>query len=149
MLKRKMYDFLKEWKACHKNECLFIKGARQIGKTYLVESFGKAEYKSFVEINFLKSPGLKLIFEGDISADEIFVSDGAKSDSADIQVIRNQCNQCVIDASWNMIYAADDAEFDAMWDEMTADLDGLGFQDLMAWDKDVYTVELEAKNAVK
>lgn len=71
------------------------------------------------------------------------------SDSADIQVIRNQCNQCVIDASWQMIYAKDDAEFDAMWDEMTTDLDGLGFQDLMAWDKDVYTVELEAKKAAQ
>ena len=72
-----------------------------------------------------------------------------ESDSADIQVIRNQCNQCVIDASWQMIYASDDAEFDAMWDEMTTDLDGLGFQDLMAWDTQVYTVELEAKNAAK
>ena len=70
------------------------------------------------------------------------------SDSEDISVIRNQCNQCVIDASWRMIYAADDAEFDAMWDEMTTELDGLGFQDLMAWDKDVYTIELEAKQAV-
>ncbi len=71
------------------------------------------------------------------------------SDDADIQVVRNQCNQCVIDASWQMIYAENDAEFDALWDEMTSDLDGLGFQDLMAWDKEVYTVELEAKNAAK
>lgn len=72
MLRRKMYDFLKEWKTSHKNECLFIKGARQIGKTYLVETFGKSEYKSFIEINFLKYPGMKEIFDGDISADEIY-----------------------------------------------------------------------------
>ncbi len=71
------------------------------------------------------------------------------SDSTDIQVIRNQCNEAVCDASWVMIYAKDDAEFDKLWDEMTKELDGLGFQDLMEWDKEVYTVELEAKNAVK
>jgi len=72
-----------------------------------------------------------------------------ESDSADIQVIRNQCNEAVCDASWVMIYAKDDAEFDALWDNLTTDLDGLGFQELMDWDKKVYTVELEAKNAVK
>ena len=32
-----------------------VKGARQVGKTYLVREFGKKEYKSFVEINFIKN----------------------------------------------------------------------------------------------
>lgn len=72
-----------------------------------------------------------------------------ESDSADIQVIRNQCNEEVCNASWVMIYANDDAEFDALWDEMTTNLDGLGFQELMDWDKRVYQVEVDAKNAVK
>ena len=87
-----------------------------------------------------------------IKNDKIVVSPNISvplpSDSEDISVIRNQCNQCVIDASWKMIYAKDDAEFDDMWDEMTTELNGLGFQDLMAWDKNVYTIELEAKQAV-
>ena len=48
-----------------------------------------------------------------------------------------------------MIKAADDATFDSMWDQMTTELDGLGFQDLMKFDKDKYTIELNAKNAVK
>ena len=72
MLKRKMYQFLLDWKANKGNECLLIKGARQIGKTFIVKEFGNNEYKSFVEINFLKTPGLKEIFEGDLTADEIY-----------------------------------------------------------------------------
>ena len=72
MLKRKMYQFLLDWKSRKERECLLIKGARQTGKTFIVNEFGKNEYKSFVEINFLKTPGLKEIFEGDLSADEIY-----------------------------------------------------------------------------
>ena len=52
MLKRKLYDELLKWKNESKEECLLIKGARQVGKTYLVRKFGEAEYESFIEINF-------------------------------------------------------------------------------------------------
>lgn len=76
------------------------------------------------------------------------VSVSLPTDSSDIGVIRNQCNETVCDYSWRMIYAKDDAEFDAMWDEMTAQLDGFGFQDLMKFDTEKHTIELEAKKAV-
>jgi len=72
MLKRKAYDFLLEWKRTKYKECLFIKGARQVGKTYLVERFGENEYESFIEINFIKNPKEKGIFEGDLDATEIY-----------------------------------------------------------------------------
>ena len=62
MLKRKAYQKLVEWKNTHRNNCLMVKGARQVGKTYLVREFGKKEYKSFVEINFIKNQELKQIF---------------------------------------------------------------------------------------
>lgn len=72
MLKRKMYDTLSEWKKSDKKECLLIRGARQVGKTYLVREFGKKEYSSFIEINFHEKKSLKVIFEGDITAEEIY-----------------------------------------------------------------------------
>lgn len=77
------------------------------------------------------------------------VSVALPSDSADISVIRNQCNETVCDYSWRMIYAKDDAEFDSMWDEMTIQLTGFGFDDLMKFDTEKHTIELNAKNAVK
>lgn len=72
MLRRKAYENLLEWKNTKVHETLLIKGARQIGKTFLVREFGKNEYKSFIEINFLKNPDLKAIFEGELTADEIY-----------------------------------------------------------------------------
>lgn len=36
MLRRKMYDYLLNWKNNKGAECLIIKGVRQVGKTYLV-----------------------------------------------------------------------------------------------------------------
>lgn len=72
MLKRKMYEQLLGWKNNKGKECLLIKGARQVGKTYLVREFAKSEYESFVEINFHMQSSLKVIFEGDKSAEEIY-----------------------------------------------------------------------------
>ena len=72
MLRRKLYDDLLAWKENHGNTCLMVKGARQVGKTYLIRAFGESEYKSFVEINFIKDKELKSIFDGDIDADDIY-----------------------------------------------------------------------------
>jgi len=72
MLKRKQYEKLLEWKNTKSKECLLIKGARQVGKTYLVRAFGQAEYESYIEINFHMQGALKVIFEGDKSAEEIY-----------------------------------------------------------------------------
>lgn len=72
MLKRKVYSQLLEWKKEHKNKSLMIKGARQVGKTFLVREFGKNEYDTFIEINFIKQKELKDIFSDDLSADSIY-----------------------------------------------------------------------------
>ena len=72
MLKRKIYEKLLDWKNNRGQHCLLIKGARQVGKTYIVREFGKAEYDSFIEINFLEHPEFKIIFDGDRSAETIF-----------------------------------------------------------------------------
>ncbi len=68
-------------------------------------------------------------------------------DDNDITVVRNQCADVVKDYSWKMIFAADDAAFDAMWDEMTEQLNGLGMEQLVENDKAKYQIELDAKNA--
>lgn len=72
MLRRKMYDTLLAWKNSDKKECLLVKGARQVGKTYLIRKFGENEYDSFVEINFHEQKSLKVIFDGDKTAEEIY-----------------------------------------------------------------------------
>jgi predicted AAA+ superfamily ATPase len=71
MLKRKIYDTLHRWKAVPERKALVINGARQVGKTYIIEKFIKDHYRYAVGINFIERPQFKLIFEGDLSADSI------------------------------------------------------------------------------
>ena len=72
MIKRKMYKYLINWKQKKDKSALIIKGARQVGKSYLVREFGRNEYEGYIEINFLKNPLYKNIFKDDLSAEEIF-----------------------------------------------------------------------------
>lgn len=84
MLKRKAYQDLLNWKNNHKNNCLMVKGARQVGKTFLVREFGKKEYKSFIEINFIKNKELKQIFEGSLDAESIYKKMTAMIDNVNL-----------------------------------------------------------------
>jgi len=55
MFKRKIYNKLLDWKNNSKGtKALLIEGARRIGKSTLVEEFGKNEYKSYILIDFNK-----------------------------------------------------------------------------------------------
>lgn len=69
-LKRKIDEFLIEWKQNPERLPLIIKGARQIGKTFSIENFAKS-YKNFVEINFITEPQYKNIFANGYSAEQI------------------------------------------------------------------------------
>jgi len=76
MLNRKIIQTLLSWKKSRKNskknECLLIKGARQIGKTYIIDKFGREYYKNYIYINFIQNPEHKSIFEGSLEAGEIY-----------------------------------------------------------------------------
>lgn len=51
-LKRKIDQYLIDWKNSKDKMPLIVKGARQIGKTESIENFAKNNYKNIVEINF-------------------------------------------------------------------------------------------------
>lgn len=72
MLKRKFYDKLLNWKNRNDHTCLLVKGARQIGKTFIIDLFGRENYKSYIYINFIEMPQTKDIFIGELSAGEIY-----------------------------------------------------------------------------
>ena len=72
MLKRKIYNTLLEWKKTHGKECLLVKGARQIGKTFIIDQFGRNEYSSYLYLNFILNPEHAEIFSGSLEASEIF-----------------------------------------------------------------------------
>ena len=70
-LKRKIDDYLVEWKNNSDKLPLIVKGARQIGKTDAIENFAKNNYKYFVEINFSLQPEYKSIFDNGFNVDNI------------------------------------------------------------------------------
>ena len=72
MLKRKIYQTLLYWKNTKHNECLLIKGARQVGKSFIIREFGRKNYQSFIELNFYQHPEYISIFDGDLTPDEIY-----------------------------------------------------------------------------
>ena len=71
-LRRKFYERLLLWKKTKRQECLLIKGARQIGKTFMVEKFGREQYESFVEFNFVLNPDACSIFDGSLKAEDLY-----------------------------------------------------------------------------
>ena len=70
-LKRKIDDYLLNWKKDKNKLPLIIKGARQIGKTNAIRNFGNKNYSTFIEINFALQPQFKTIFEEGFNVDNI------------------------------------------------------------------------------
>ena len=70
-LKRKIDDYLIEWKQNSDRLPLIVKGARQIGKTNAIRYFGENNYKVFIEINFVLNPEFKSIFDKSFNVDEV------------------------------------------------------------------------------
>ena len=63
--KRKIDDFLQEWKADARHKPLIIKGARQIGKTESILHFAKQNYKNIIYINFaLEKKFMQILADG-------------------------------------------------------------------------------------
>lgn len=64
-MRRDLLINLEEWKEHPFRKPLIIRGARQVGKSWLIEEFGK-QFESYIKINFEQNPEAKQFFEGDI-----------------------------------------------------------------------------------
>ena len=64
---------LKKWKAGKRRKPLIIRGARQVGKTWLMKEFGSKFYTQCVYINFDNNERMKNLFEGDLEVQRIIM----------------------------------------------------------------------------
>lgn len=62
---------LHKWKMKKRRKPLIIRGARQVGKTWLMKEFGACEYKSVVYINFDNNERMKTLFEGNLNVERL------------------------------------------------------------------------------
>ncbi|MDE7357689.1 MAG: AAA family ATPase, partial [Bacteroidales bacterium] len=72
MFERSAVDWLREWRQRPNHKPLVLRGARQVGKTTLVNAFAK-DYEVYLTLNLEKSADRQL-FESDLSIDEIVTS---------------------------------------------------------------------------
>jgi hypothetical protein len=62
---------LEKWRNKRDKKPLIIRGARQVGKTWLMKEFGKNFYEVTVYINFESNSQMRTLFESDLDVDRI------------------------------------------------------------------------------
>lgn len=87
-LKRKIDQYLIDWKNDKDKMPLIVKGARQIGKTDAIENFAKNNYSNVIEINFALQKQYKDIFDDGFEVDTILRSISLKNPN--LKFIPNQ-----------------------------------------------------------
>jgi uncharacterized protein len=65
-MQRDIYQRLLDWKQQPKRKPLLVKGARQVGKTFIIQRFGEEEFDQMFYLNFDEKPSLRKFFEGDL-----------------------------------------------------------------------------------
>ncbi|GAP72145.1 hypothetical protein SAMD00024442_25_33 [Candidatus Symbiothrix dinenymphae] len=73
MYRNKINELI-EWKINERRKPLIILGARQVGKTWLIEEFGRQEYKQTLYVNFEKMKVVKNIFDEDFDVQRILTA---------------------------------------------------------------------------
>ena len=66
-------DELQKWRARANRKPLIIRGARQVGKTWLMREFGKVGYEDCVYINFDNNAAMQQLFEGSLQPDRLIM----------------------------------------------------------------------------
>lgn len=73
-MKRDFYEELIKWKNNKNKKPLMLLGARQVGKTYLIDEFCKNEYKNYISINLLERKDIIKIYQEDTNSDTKYLN---------------------------------------------------------------------------
>lgn len=96
MYRNKMIE-LKKWKESPNRKPLIIRGARQVGKTWLMKEFGKQYYKKCAYINFDDNTRMNKLFEEDFDLDRIIqglkIESGVNIEPEDTLIILDEIQE--------------------------------------------------------
>jgi len=70
-MEREFYQRLLQWKDSDLRKPLVLRGARQVGKTYILTEFAKREYEDYIYINFDEKPHFASFFNEDLDPNRI------------------------------------------------------------------------------
>lgn len=68
---RNQIEKLIEWKSNMNKKPLIIRGARQVGKTWIMKEFGEKYYNNYAYINLDNNSRMEQLFSGDLDIDRI------------------------------------------------------------------------------
>ncbi|MBR1568530.1 MAG: ATP-binding protein [Lachnospiraceae bacterium] len=96
-MRRLALNTLIEWKDSKKRKPLIIRGARQVGKTWLMKEFGRTQFHNCVYLNFDENRRLAAIFEQDLNPEKLILAlsaeVGKKIDSDDTLLIFDEVQE--------------------------------------------------------
>ena len=78
-MKRFALEKLREWKDKANRKPLIIRGARQVGKTWLMKEFGRTCFEKVAYVNFDSNTRMQQVFEGEISIERIVLAISAET----------------------------------------------------------------------
>ena len=81
MIWRKIEKRLEAFYKANGRYALLVDGARQVGKTYSIEEFGRTHYDSVVKIDFVKMPGAVNLFRDVEDESEVLTRISAFTDT--------------------------------------------------------------------
>lgn len=94
---RAAMEKLKQWKEKRNRKPLIIRGARQVGKTWLMKEFGKTCFKKAAYVNFDSNTRMQQVFEGDINIERMILAISAETgvsiDSQDTLLIFDEIQE--------------------------------------------------------
>lgn len=97
-MKRKALQELIKWKNKKNHKPLIIKGARQVGKTWLMKEFGKTAYDQTAYINFDSNPRMQDLFSKDLDIERLVIGleieVGFKIISSNTLIIFDEIQEC-------------------------------------------------------
>ena len=64
-MERQIMEELILWKRKKNRKPLILKGARQVGKTWIMKEFGVRQFKNVAYVNFDRNSRMQRVFEGD------------------------------------------------------------------------------------
>src|ERR1035437_3646307 len=97
-MQRLIFNKLIDWKTSTGRKPLIIRGARQVGKTWLIKEFGKREYSHTAYINFESSKSLKNLFEQNYDIQRIIniiqIEADVQIDPSNTLIIFDEIQEC-------------------------------------------------------
>ncbi len=111
-----------------------------------------AENNTALDKDWQEHMGAQTTMEFLENNDKILVAPGsgfaAPEEDSQIATLRGQCKSTIIDNSWQMIFAANDEEFESLQKQMQDTLEGLDYQTVLDYDMDLAHQQNDARVAI-